>query len=205
MIFLSLCDSIDLQRLFFKILNVTIWKYLFMEWNKMKQKLLCVLLCFCVYLSAFVLDVRAEEASSAQPDVYRVVGNADWLGSWDPAYEQGLMTRQEDGSYQVTFEDIPPGTYEIKVTKNGTWSESWGDSDGDNLSFTHCYKRDVTVSFVIQDGVGVIWVDSAPASADEDDREKSPGTDDLSILPIMLLFAASLSAAWLLFRRKKYL
>lgn len=140
-----------------------------------------------------------------QWDEYRVVGNADWLGSWDPAFEQGLMSRREDGIYIIIFEDVLPGSYEIKVTKNGTWDESWG-IDGENFQFTVTEKTDVIVTFTLKDGGGTVSVRGRGSfGEEEEDQEMSAETDDRSVLPIMLTLTASLSAACLLFRRKKYL
>ena len=140
-----------------------------------------------------------------QRDEYRVVGNADWLGSWDPAFEQGLMSRREDGIYIISFEDVLPGSYEIKVTKNGTWDESWG-IDGENFCFTVTEKTDVIVTFTLKDGVGTVsaW-GRGSFDEDEEDQEKSADTDDRAILPMILILSASLSTACLLLRRKKYL
>lgn len=139
-------------------------------------------------------------------DEYRVVGSAPWMGNWDPASDLGLMHRQEDGSYQVTFEDVPPGSYTLQVTKNGSWNESWGDAPGENYSITHCAQQDLTVSFTMKDGAGLVTTNAAPAVTDDDeeDRETSADTGDRSLLPIAVLLAAGTTTAGLLLRRKKY-
>jgi hypothetical protein len=138
-------------------------------------------------------------------DEYRVVGDADWLGAWDPAYNPGRMLRQEGGSYKVVFRDVLPGNYEFKVTKNGTWDESWG-CNGDNFCITVREKTDVIVIFTLRDGVGTI-IAKAPATFDdveEEEREESANTDDGSMLPTMLVLAVCIPSVCILLRRKKY-
>lgn len=58
---------------------------------------------------------------------YRVVGNADWLGNWDPAFEDRRMYNIGEGHYRRNFADVSPGFYEIKITKDGKWDNAYGD------------------------------------------------------------------------------
>lgn len=91
------------------------------------------------------------------PAVYRVVGNADWMGNWDPANNAGRMEPVSDG-YEATFLNVQPGDYELKITKNGSWTDSWGEN-GMNYCFTVAQPCDVTVTFkLIDDIVGIISV-----------------------------------------------
>lgn len=54
---------------------------------------------------------------------YYVAGAEGLCGkNWDPAGSP--MTKNDDGTYSVTFTGIAAGTYEFKVT-NGTWDDSW--------------------------------------------------------------------------------
>ena len=80
---------------------------------------------------------------------YRVVGDADWLGAWDPANSVGLMTETEPGVYEITFKDVIVGEYQFKITKNGTWTDNWG-KDGyntDNIALNVTVAGDVTIVF----------------------------------------------------------
>ena len=91
------------------------------------------------------------------PAVYRVVGNADWMGNWDPANNAGRMEPVFDG-YEATFLNVQPGDYELKITKNGSWTDSWGEN-GMNYCFTVAQPCDVTVTFkLIDDIIGIISV-----------------------------------------------
>ena len=41
--------------------------------------------------------------------------------NWDPTSALNLMTLGEDGIYRITYENVPAGTYNFKVTTNGAW------------------------------------------------------------------------------------
>ncbi len=80
---------------------------------------------------------------------YYVAGEPELTtAGWDP---KGVgMELQEDGTYKVTFADIPAGTYQWKVT-DGTWNNEFGESGkiygGANQSFTTTADSDVTIMF----------------------------------------------------------
>lgn len=80
--------------------------------------------------------------------VYRVVGDADWMGSWDPASDAGLMTEIAPRKFQKCFKNVQPGTYEYKITKNGTWDGAYGDA-GDNCVLNVGQVCDVTFTLTI--------------------------------------------------------
>lgn len=82
------------------------------------------------------------------PAVYRVVGNADWMGNWDPASDAGLMTEIAPRKFQKCFKNVQPGTYEYKITKNGTWDGAYGDA-GDNCALNVGQVCDVTFTLTI--------------------------------------------------------
>lgn len=83
-----------------------------------------------------------------EPVVYRVVGNADWMGNWDPASDAGLMTEIAPRKFQKCFKNVQPGTYEYKITKNGTWDGAYGDA-GDNCVLNVGQVCDVTFTLTI--------------------------------------------------------
>ena len=78
---------------------------------------------------------------------YRVVGNAPWMGNWDPASDAGLMSEVAREMYQKTFVDVQPGSYEFKITKDGKWEDAIGNWDGSNFCFTVNTACDVTVVY----------------------------------------------------------
>lgn len=105
------------------------------------------------------------------PSDYRVTGNADWLGNWAADNESGMMMDLGNGSFQIVYNNVPAGDYELKVTKGGTWDENWGSngSDGDNVKFTVGEGQTVTVTFNSLTGeitVGLSGGDFNPPSGD---------------------------------------
>jgi hypothetical protein len=100
---------------------------------------------------------QVSYASDAEPG-FRVVGNAPWMGSWDPASDEGLMTETSPGVYQITYTDLTPGTYEFRVTEDGAWVNSWGLGSGNYFFRVNDSTFDLTVTFTYRDGQGDISV-----------------------------------------------
>ena len=137
-------------------------------------------------------------------DVYRVIGDADWLGNWSLGSNLGLMTQTEPGIYQATFRDVSVGSYSIKIIKNDDWSEVWGDHD-EYFSFTVDRKMDITITFTLKNGEGVIEVigPTVDGLGEQEDKETSPGSADQSVGMLIVLFAiCSASVLFLLNKRR---
>lgn len=137
--------------------------------------------------------------------VYRVVGNTDWMGYWDAANDLGIMEEVETGVYRKVFEDVPPGAYELRITKNGRWDAAYGN-DGQNYIFVVDETSTVTVDFRLRGDEGVISVYGQgrilPYDGDEE-QDRSAGTADLTVgLPAVLLLLCA-TAALLLLRKGK--
>ena len=132
---------------------------------------------------------------------YRVVGNADWLGNWDPAFEGGRMYNMGDGLYRINFKDVPIGDYEFKITKDGKWDNAYG-IDGRNVTFSVIQKCKVTVDFDLTDGVIEVY---GPAGW-WDDEEENPESADLSLgLPIAVMLTGAVALPLLLRKKNAFL
>lgn len=148
-------------------------------------------------------DICGKKTSDQ--DVFRVIGDGDWLGNWSLGSNLGLMTQTEPGVYKATFRNVQPGSYDIKVIKNDNWSDSWG-GDGEYFSFTVDQKMDVTVTFTMKNGEGVISVlgPTVDGLGELEDQEKSADTADRNLcLPFALLLTFSAALGLLLNKRKR--
>ena len=125
--------------------------------------------------------------------VHRVVGDAAWMGSWDPANAAGLMTEISDGVYEVTFKNVPVGNYQFKITKDGTWDNAWGEGGKggqNNIPMVVSVAGDVTVRLNV--GTGALSYKTAASG------EWVPVTGDMSIAAVcaaLLLASAGLVCA----------
>lgn len=126
---------------------------------------------------------------------YRVVGNAAWMGSWDPASDLGRMVDMGNGVYRKNFDNVEPGSYQLKITKDGKWDNAYGDN-GQNFTFTVDQKCKITVDFTLKGDVGVISVYGTGV----------PGTADISMISVVVLMAlASVTAIVLVVNKKKFI
>ena len=85
--------------------------------------------------------VIVEEEEVPTEDTYYVAGS---FNEWYPAAEDYKLSGK-DGIYSITL-TLTAGSYEFKVTKNGTWDESWGDN-GNNVAFKLNADGKVTITF----------------------------------------------------------
>lgn len=116
------------------------------------------------------------EPTTEQSFKYSVAGDAGLCGSaWDPADAANAMTDEDgDGVYEITYKDVPAGTYSFKVT-NGTWNSSWGEGTG-NCSVTLNKTSDVTIKFnettkkieIVSDGAGEFVLQHMTVVGDEE-------------------------------------
>lgn len=97
--------------------------------------------------------------SPSDVDTYRVVGSASWMGNWDSASDTGLMEETSNGVYQKRFENVEPGIYEFKITKNGKWDDAIGHPDGSNFEFTVSQVSDVVVACIFDTGDALVSID----------------------------------------------
>ena len=128
--------------------------------------------------------------SQGTPSVYRVVGNMHFLGNWDPANDQGIMAEVSPGVYKKTFENVPPGDYQILITKDGRWDQYWGQN-GSNFCFTVEHTCTLFVTFTLENGNGVISVKGSGWFGDDPGDEpdatepiEPPPTEPLPTEPI---------------------
>lgn len=127
---------------------------------------------------------------------YRVVGNAAWMGSWAADSNLGQMIEIEPGVYRKNFDNVAPGSYELKITKDGKWDNAYGTDDGQNFKFTVDQKCKITVDFTLKGGKGVISVYGSGV----------PATGDISLISVMILLGlASVTAIVLVVNKKKFI
>ena len=104
-------------------------------------------------------DPGTPEDSDPVEVTYYVAGSAGLCGvEWANNDPVNAMTKDTDGLYKKTFEKIPAGTYEFKVT-DGTWDNCWG-MDGQNYVFTTTAEKNITITFNADTKeIGVILAD----------------------------------------------
>lgn len=124
---------------------------------------------------------------------YRVVGNAAWMGNWDPASNMGQMVEVEPGVYKKNFENVEPGSYELKITKDGKWDIAYGDGNGGNYTFTVTEKCTITITFTLKDNVGVIHVKGTGV----------PATADVPMISVVVLLVLAATTTVVLVTNKK--
>jgi len=127
--------------------------------------------------------------------IYRVVGNAAWMGSWDAASNLGQMIDMGNGVYRKNFDNVEPGSYQLKITKDGKWDNAYG-VNGQNFTFTVDQKCKITVDFKLNGDTGVIEVYGTGV----------PQLGDISMLSVVVLMAlASVTAIILVVNKKKFI
>lgn len=87
-------------------------------------------------------------------------GEDNWLNgaNWDPAYVENEMTEIADGVWEITFHNVPEGSYrQVKFALDGAWTHNFGgrfedfgvQSDavynGDNIEFYPEDDCDITI------------------------------------------------------------
>jgi hypothetical protein len=122
----------------------------------------------------------ATTIDTAPLSSYRVTGSAEWLGQWDPNNPNGIMSVVTDGLYRITFDNVQPGTYEYKITKNGTWDGSYGPGDS-NWSFTvdASTKLSFDLHFVDQQPVAKVYGEGVVPKTNSIQKEENLPTSPI--------------------------
>ncbi|MGN8246530.1 pullulanase-type alpha-1,6-glucosidase [Cellulomonas soli] len=119
----------------------------------------------------FVYDRRTHAfTSSAQGPLLTLPGSANselgCAGDWDPTcLATVLLDPDGDGVATFTADDLPAGTYEVKVAHNLSWAENYGAGgapSGANIPFSAPGGKPVTFSYDIATHVLTIDVTDPP-------------------------------------------
>ncbi len=130
-------------------------------------------------------DMAARKPAAANPlgilSSYRVAGSTSWLGQWDAKNDLGIMHEVVPGLYRKNYENVPPGKYELKITKDGTWNGAYGDAEGQNFFFNVDANSIVTIELVIKDGKAYIDAYGAGINLTSNSRtSSSSGSTDVT-------------------------
>ena len=102
------------------------------------KKLMSWLLVFAMLLSFVPAGAVAAEGT------YFVAGTSSLCGSnWSNNDPNNQMSLNADGLYEKTFENVPAGNHQFKVT-DGTWDNCW---PGDNYNLSTTELQNVTITF----------------------------------------------------------
>ena len=106
-----------------------------------------------VYTGDSVLEFN-KPYPSEELAPFRVVGNADWMGAWDPTSDMGWMEKVDVGVYEKTFVNVEPGEYEFQIVAKGLWEYRWGldGANGANYPISLTRTASITVTFFYETG-----------------------------------------------------
>ena len=106
-------------------------------------------------------DIKFEYST-----VYAVGGGVGpWLNGahWDPAAPANVMTEKEKDLFEITYEGIPAGSYQVKFALDGEWTHNFGVGDvfeagsfceavydGSNIFFTTTEDYDIKLTLDIR-------------------------------------------------------
>ena len=137
------------------------------------------------YVITYADEIEPRRKAVATSDTaplssYRVTGNAEWLGLWNPNNPNGIMSVVTDGLYRITFDNVQPGTYEYKITKNGSWDGSYGPGDS-NWSFTvdASTKLSFDLQFIDQQPVPKVYGEGVVPKTNSIQTEENPPASSL--------------------------
>lgn len=168
--------------------------------KRLLKQVLSASLCILLLLLLMPLWTLAQPADADFKEtgvIYRVTGNADWLGEWNPAFDAGLMQKISPGRYRKIFYNAPPGTYEFQITQDGTWNHIRHPG----MFFTVESEGTVVIDLTLNDGGAVIAV-SGPTVTNVTGAE-NPATADGSVgLTVVLLLLSMAALALLLGTRQ---
>lgn len=87
-------------------------------------------------------------------------------GDWLPSCLAAMMfDRNADGVFQFTTDDLPTGSYEVKVTHGLSWAENYGAGgarDGGNIAFTATAGEVVAFLYDIESHVLTVQTSNPP-------------------------------------------
>lgn len=130
-------------------------------------------------------DICGKSISNEK--VYRVMGNADWMGIFYRC-NIGIMTRMKSGVYQLSADNVSPGDYSFIITENGNYGiwEDWSDK----YEFTVTKPTDLKIILDTRGETFKISVkgDSVTNIKVPSGLEQIPVTEDVSlVVPVMIL------------------
>ena len=105
----------------------------------------------CVFSMPEEPTTEEPTTEPAPADTYTVAGSSAAIfgTTWDATNTANDMTLGEGGVYSIVYTDVQPeNAIQLKVLKNHSWDEAWGDKEtGDNYTFNVVEACDVTVTF----------------------------------------------------------
>lgn len=123
---------------------------------------------------------------------YTVAGNAELCNgvSWDPASSVNKMFIQEDGSYAITYTNVPVGKHSFKVTTNGKWDIGDYNLNGDakfgganaEIDVTQD-KSTVKITFNEKDGFAKCYINDVLVNSSDKPSSSSTGTVPIQTKP----------------------
>ena len=136
--------------------------------------------CISLLLVFVMLLCYIPAGAFAADGAYYVAGTADLCGStWACGDAKNQMTLNAEGLYEKTFQNVPDGTHEFKVT-DGTWDNCWGDN-GNNYTFTTTEAQDVTITFDADSKA--IEVTLSEATIPEETEPETPAEPETPVEP----------------------
>ena len=123
--------------------------------KKLVLPMLIAVFAVCVILATPIF--KADAATT----YYTVAGTSALCGSeWNPSDTKNDMTAMTGGYYKI-YQNVPAGSHEFKVTKNHSWTTSWG-SGGNNYKFSTTKAGYVAIYFKTSGSITVLTEHGTP-------------------------------------------
>ncbi len=137
--------TLDAGNCEFKIADTTDWSGSWWPYSSNYVHYVPATAEYTISFDPALKTITVNGDSGSTDPVYFVAGNTDLCGSdWSAADENNKMTKQNDGTYVITYTNLQPQKeYKFKIT-DGTWSNSWPTDD---VSFAVKEAGSVTITF----------------------------------------------------------
>ncbi len=141
--------------------------------------------------------------STAQGPILTAPGSyqseAGCPGDWQPdCLASWLKDPDGDGVYELTVDDLPEGSYEVKAAHNLSWTENYGEGGapgGANIAFSAPGGKPVTFTYVLATHLLTVQVTDPPLAGTGEERAHWIDATTIAF-PATLGGTAADGAAW---------